>query len=98
MRIRLTPEGDDELSDAVRYLARQSERAAVDFLDDVRGARNQLRTFPNCGSPLGGGVRRLLLSRFPYQLVYRVEGDEIRVYAVAHLKRKPDYWQERIDE
>ena len=38
MRIRLTPEGDDELSDAVRYLARQSERAAVDFLDDVRGA------------------------------------------------------------
>jgi toxin ParE1/3/4 len=38
----------------------------------------------------------LLIKRFPYQLIYRVEADTITVYAVAHLKRKPGYWRDRL--
>ena len=41
-------------------------------------------------------MRRLLVKRFPYQLIYRVEGDEIVIYAVAHQKRRPGYWRKRI--
>jgi hypothetical protein len=35
---------------------------------------------------------------FPYRLIYRVEGEEIRIYAVAHVRRKPGYWRRRILE
>jgi hypothetical protein len=52
--------------------------------------------FPRVGSPVEGEARRIILKTFPYQLVYRAEGDEIRVYAVAHLKRKPNYWTGRL--
>ena len=48
------------------------------------------------GSPVEGAARRIILKTFPYQLVYRVEGDEVRIYAVAHLKRRPGYWTTRL--
>jgi hypothetical protein len=48
------------------------------------------------GSPVEGGVRRVLLKIFPYQLIYRVDGDEIRVFAVAHVRRRPGHWRRRL--
>ena len=41
-------------------------------------------------------MRRLLVKRFPYQLIYRVEGDEIVIYAVAHQARRPGYCWKRL--
>jgi hypothetical protein len=37
----------------------------------------------------------MILSRFPYKLLYSVETDCIYIIAVAHLHRAPDYWVER---
>ncbi len=34
-------------------------------------------------------IRRALLARFPYALVFLVREDEVRVLAVAHAKRRP---------
>jgi hypothetical protein len=35
------------------------------------------------------------MRRYPYQVVYRIEGDKIVVIATAHAKRKPRYWKDR---
>jgi hypothetical protein len=40
-------------------------------------------------------ARVLALHNFPYSLVYRIQGDEIRIVAVAHHSRRPGYWVER---
>ena len=37
----------------------------------------------------------MILSRFPYKLLYSVEADHLYVIAVAHLHRAPDYWVDR---
>jgi len=42
-----------------------------------------------------GEVRKCLLHRFTYKLLYSVEEDHILVIAVAHQYRKPDYWVDR---
>lgn len=39
--------------------------------------------------------RRYLMGRFPYGVVYRVEGEQVLVFAVAHLRRRPGYWRDR---
>lgn len=44
-----------------------------------------------------GRIRRLILSRFPYKLLYSVEADHIYVIAVAHQHREPNYWTDRAD-
>jgi toxin ParE1/3/4 len=42
-------------------------------------------------------ARRCLLARFPYSVVYVLAGDEdIIVAAVAHARRRPGYWSERV--
>ena len=41
-------------------------------------------------------VRRYIVHRFPYGLIYTVQGDLIKIYAVMHLKRHPDYWRTRL--
>lgn len=40
-------------------------------------------------------VRKHLLNRFPYKLLYAVEGDRVIVLAVAHQHRRPRYWAGR---
>lgn len=47
------------------------------------------------GAPVPGEdhTRRLLLTRFPYQIVYRFRQGEIIIVAIAHLRRLPGYWK-----
>jgi plasmid stabilization system protein ParE len=96
MRVRFEPDAAEELAEATSYLADRSPHAAERFLADIAGAKTLLLQFPNVGSPIRGNLRRLLLRIFPYQLIYSVDGGETRIHAVAHLKRKPEYWRKRI--
>jgi plasmid stabilization system protein ParE len=96
MRVRFLPQAGAELEEATEYFRVRSPSAAEGFLAAVTAAQELLLRFPHSGPPLRGNVRHILLRKYPYQLVYRVVGDDIRVYAVAHLKRKPGYWRKRI--
>jgi plasmid stabilization system protein ParE len=42
------------------------------------------------------GTRRYILHRFPFYLVYRETADRLELIAVAHGRRKPGYWKNRI--
>ncbi|MDZ4842476.1 MAG: type II toxin-antitoxin system RelE/ParE family toxin [Hyphomicrobium aestuarii] len=85
-----------EFDAAVDYLIVSGQReTAGRFQQNVADAEAAILQFPNAHPPLRGGFRRILLARFAYQIVYRVEGDTIRIYAVAHLKRRPGYWRQR---
>ena len=43
-------------------------------------------------------VRRCLVRRFPYGIIYGIEEDTIVVVSFAHLHRKPFYWIERWEK
>ncbi len=42
------------------------------------------------------GTRRFLLHRFPFSVVYLDEPEIVTIVAVAHSKRKPGYWRQRL--
>jgi hypothetical protein len=46
--------------------------------------------------PVHLAVRRALLPRFPYALVFMELGAETRILAVAHAKRRPGHWPNRV--
>jgi len=48
----------------------------------------------NVGESLG--VRRFLLRRFPYAVVYLELANEIRILAIAHTSREPGFWRQRL--
>jgi toxin ParE1/3/4 len=55
--------------------------------------------FPEMMRPIhDSGMRRVTVDDFPVNVFYRLEGDRLVVYAVAHQSRKPFYWVNRLPE
>jgi len=64
--------------------------AAIDVIED-----NFLPLSPMPGISGRHGAKRLILRRFPYDIVVVDRGDERVVVAFAHHSRKPGYWRDR---
>jgi len=75
---------------------RQADGLGLDFILTVQHTYERLLAFPASGSPFGRRLRRVLVPKFPYGLLYRVEPERIYVVAVMHLHRRPAYWRSRL--
>ena len=89
------PEAEAELSEAVAFCERAEPSLGEEFSLEVRAAMRNVLSYPNAWPVLEGGVRRCLVNRFPYGILYSVEPDRIFVLAIMHLHRLPGYWKER---
>ena len=63
---------------------------------DVDRVINLLRNHPMLGRQLENNLRRALLRRFPFSLIYAVEANAIVIVAVSHQRRRPGYWRDRV--
>lgn len=90
------PLAEGELFDATVYYEKQEKGLGQQYLEEVENLVNFLRRYPQAGSIVQGSIRRLILPKFPYSLLYRIlENNQIRVLALAHHKRRPEYWINR---
>jgi len=81
---------------AVEYYEAQSVGLGTELIADLDRVALLLGTNPESGGPAAAGTRRLLLSRFPFVVVYRlVEGAPV-VVAFAHQRQRPGYWMDRL--
>jgi len=85
-----------EVRDAAEYYETQAKGLGVDFLDKINAAVLDVRENSERWPIIEQNIRRRLICRFPYCLLYRVEADEVVVLAVMHLSRHPNYWTHRI--
>ena len=85
-----------ELNEAAQYYAVENPDLGTTFLSEVDRACLLLTEHPQSSPIVRGAVRRRLLARFPYALLYSVRGDTIRVLAIMNLKRRPGYWVGRL--
>ena len=81
---------------AAKYYESQAPGLGRDFLDKIDSAVRDTGENPERWPVIGFDVRRRLVHRFPYGLLYRVDSEEVVVLAVAHLHRHPNYWINRI--
>lgn len=88
---------EEEMIAAALFYEAVAVGLGSDFLDDVQQAIDGLRQYPKSGVEVAVGLRRALLYRFPFSVIYAVEADGILVIAVAHARRRPNYWRSRTD-
>lgn len=93
---RLLPPAEEEMIDAALFYEARSEGLGFEFLDGVQRVIDLVRERPKLGQSVSGGFRRAVLRRFPFSLIYSEEPTEIVIVAVAHQKRRPSYWRERL--
>ena len=96
MKVRFLEIAELELDDAIRWYESQVPRLGDAFLVEVLSAATRIAQYPEAWQSLDDDLRRCRLSRFPYGLIYAIEGGDILVLAVAHLHRNPDYWRDRL--
>ena len=92
MRIVFSKYAELELEDAATYYEIELEGLGERFRSEIKKAANRIAKYPEASSIERGDVRKYLLHKFPYKLLYSIEPDHIFVIAVAHLHRRPDYW------
>jgi toxin ParE1/3/4 len=80
--------------DAVRYYDQQRQGLGDELRGEIRDFLPRLKRSPLTFPAERGDIRRLILARFPYKLLYSVETDHVYVIALAHRRRAPDY---RVD-
>ena len=96
MTVRFLEPAETELDQAVDWYELQTPGLGDTFLIEVLSAVERMALYPQAWHPLGQGLRRCRLNRFPYGLIYAVENTDILILAVAHLHREPGYWRDRL--
>ncbi len=89
------PEAEEELNKAIDYYEAIEPGLGYDFAQEVYSAIQRSVDFPKVWAMMEGEVRRCLLRRFPYGILYSEEENGIFIVAVMPLHRKPGYWRHR---
>ena len=95
--VRSSQPASDEFAAGVRWYEERRHGLGAEFFEAVADVVTFIEANPEIGTPVGDDplTRRVLVHRFPYQVVYRLTASEILIVAVAHLKRRPGYWKDR---
>ena len=90
------PAAAEEFLAAVDYYRAALPELGERFAAAVRHATDVVAAHPDAGSPRGTSVvRRLVVIGFPYDLVYWQRGETVEIIALAHHRRRPNYWRDR---
>jgi plasmid stabilization system protein ParE len=90
------PAARREITDAHGWYIRQSVQAADGFYEELLPALDRVHARPRLYPPHFYGTQRVVLDRYPFSIVYRELLHEIQIVAVAHAKRRPGYWTNRL--
>jgi toxin ParE1/3/4 len=93
---RFLDEADQEFQEHISYVISRSVTAAEKFVDEVRIAVDNIREYPEVGSPISAIVRQRVLTGYKYSVLYVDTPDEIIIVAVAPHCRRPGYWRRRL--
>ena len=80
------------------WRAHQVSNARLATIEALALAIWRIQESPDFWPPHDFSTRRIVLRRFPYLDIYRIESDRIVIVAVAHTSRRPGYWRDRLND
>ncbi|MBW7907456.1 MAG: type II toxin-antitoxin system RelE/ParE family toxin [Kiritimatiellae bacterium] len=95
MSFKFHPEAEEELISAVAYYEGVERGLGLDFSREVYASVQNAADYPTIWPTIDPEIRRCLVHRFPYGVLYSIEPTGIFIIAVMHLHRDPGYWKQR---
>ncbi|MBE7169517.1 MAG: type II toxin-antitoxin system RelE/ParE family toxin [Williamsia sp.] len=90
-RIRLQLEAIDDIQSAYAWYERQRAGLGDEFVRELEICYDKLSEHPQHYTSINKYYRRIRVDRFPYVVVYEIEGSEVIINAVHHTSRKPRF-------
>ncbi|GAA3938153.1 type II toxin-antitoxin system RelE/ParE family toxin [Litoribacillus peritrichatus] len=97
MNYEFHPNAEAELLESVGFYESKVRGLGSAFIDELEAVLNLV-----CESPIqrkverAPNIRRIPLHRFPFAIIYRETDSVIQILAVAHDRRRPQYWLHRL--
>ncbi len=89
-------EAQAEFDEAFDWYEQQRAGLGVEFLICVSEILENIESFPKVYEIIFEDVRRAVVHKFPYLVLYTIEPSQVVVMAVFHSKRDPQVWQDRV--
>lgn len=94
-QVRVRPAALAELTEAWRWYEAQRLGLGDEFRACVDAAFAEIVRAPDSWPRVHGEIRRRLVRRFPYSVLYLIKSEHIEVLAVFHFSRDPQKWLRR---
>jgi plasmid stabilization system protein ParE len=88
-------EAEQDLNVAATYYESQEPSLGLEFIEEIDLTLKKILNTPERWPLVAENTRMILVKRFPFKIIYRFDPDEICILAIAHQKRKWDYWKIR---
>lgn len=87
-----------ELTAAIRWYERQHAGLGGELFEAIGATVDLIRAHPEIGTVRPGRrqSRQIAVHSFPYRVVYLIREHDLYVIAIAHTRRRPDYWKHRL--
>jgi toxin ParE1/3/4 len=94
--IQFLPAAREEFLAAADHYDAASPGLGNEFISEVERALSRIAAFPEHDPPYVSGTRRVVLRKFPFNVVYFQGSNVIVIVALAHQRKRPFYWRLRL--
>ena len=92
MNLQILEEAEKELAKAVAHHEEIESGLGLRLKEEARGVIHWILRNPGLPRLRANAYRRVNLKVFPYYVAYFLWADTIWILAIAHSKRRPEYW------
>ena len=96
-RLQFHPAAREEALAAYDWYSERNVDAAASFQLELENAGRSIECHPDTWVSYLHGTQKFLLKHFPFSIIYRQQTDRIEIIAVAHQRRRPGYWADRLE-
>lgn len=90
------PQAEAEFEVAQSWYEERTRGLGQEFVTCVQATIDAVRRNPDQFQRVDGDVRRALVRRFPYAILFLPDPESVAIIAVFHTSRDPMEWRERI--
>lgn len=95
MKLRIHPEASAEIQKEAIYYEQKSQGLGANFLKEIDEAVERIIGYPEQFPDWNYGLKKCMLNRFPFSILFRHKPNLIEILVVRHDARHPDYGLER---
>ena len=96
MNIIISRIAKDEFESAKEFYELEISGLGKKFQQEIKQALLRIQQFPHACPFERDEVRRYILLKFPFKILFSIQNDSIIVLAFAHQHRHPEYWIDRL--
>ncbi len=96
-QIEFHPEAIREIRETIEWYRVRNADVADEFRTLVKSAEALIERSPESWATYMLETRGFRFQKFPFVFVYIIRNEKVFVIALAHTKRTPGYWRDRLE-